>query len=154
VATGTEDLGGIQKHCRSRDGVRKVKTYLNLPRHLKGNEHFYRYTSSKRKVRKNVGFLLNGAGELVAKDIEKAKIFSAFLNSVCTGKTSFQESVISETSCLRPYLKTIAPKLVCKACCRTSWQASQIQTRQGINNCPKPALKGVGGQVPRCGICV
>jgi len=27
--------------------------------------------------------------------------------------------------CLRPHLKTIASKLVCKARCRTSWQASQ-----------------------------
>jgi len=27
--------------------------------------------------------------------------------------------------CLRQYLKTIASQLVCKACCRTSWQASQ-----------------------------
>jgi len=27
--------------------------------------------------------------------------------------------------CLRPYLKTVASKLVCKACFNTSWQASQ-----------------------------
>jgi len=33
----------------------------------------------------------------------------------------------------------------------TSWWASQIQIRQGINNHPKPALKGVGGQVTHCG---
>ena len=37
-------------------------------------------------------------------------------------------------------------KLVCSpARCRTPWQASQVQTRQGINNQPKPASKGAKG---------
>ena len=98
METGTDGLGVIQKHCLSRDGVRKAKTHLNLPRHLKGNKCFYRYISSKRKVRKNVGLLLNGAGELMTKDVEKAKILNAFLDSVFIGKTGFQESEISETS--------------------------------------------------------
>ena len=41
----------------------------------------------QQKVRKNVGLTLNGAGELVTKDMEKVKIFNAFLGSVFTGKT-------------------------------------------------------------------
>jgi len=36
---------------------------------IKGNKKgFYRYSSSKRKTRENVGVLLNGAGDPVAKD--------------------------------------------------------------------------------------
>jgi len=34
-------------------------------------------------------------------------------------------TAITSAQCLRPYLKTIASKPVCKSCCRTSRQASQ-----------------------------
>lgn len=40
----------------------------------------------KRKVRKNVDMLLNEAGTLVTKDIEKVEVLNAF-----TIKTSLQE---------------------------------------------------------------
>ena len=64
---------------------------------------------------------------------------------------------------LTPYIKTVASKLCCKACCRTSWQASKSCLQPSWTSWwasqieishPKPALKGVGGQVPRCGKCV
>lgn len=43
------------------------------PPAVKGNEQgFYKYINNKRKTRKNVGHLLNGAGDLVTKDMEKA----------------------------------------------------------------------------------
>lgn len=48
-----------------------------------------------------MGILLSGAGELVTKDMEMAKILNAFFNSVCTGKTGFQESEVSKSESLR-----------------------------------------------------
>lgn len=39
---------------------------LNLPGGVDGNKRdFYRFKSSKRKIRKNVRLLLNGLGDLV-----------------------------------------------------------------------------------------
>ena len=55
---------------------------------MKGNEKgFYRYISSKRKIWVNVGPLINGAGDMVKKDMEKAKLLHAFFTSVSTGKS-------------------------------------------------------------------
>lgn len=61
-------------------GVR-VKTHLelNLERFTRGNkESLYRYINSKRKPKENVGLLLNRTGNLVTKDMEKAKVLSAY----------------------------------------------------------------------------
>lgn len=64
---------------------------MSLERDVKGSKNgFYKYISSKRKVRENVSLLLNGAGDLVTKDMEKAKVFNAFFTSVFTGKTGLQ----------------------------------------------------------------
>ncbi|GAB0204020.1 mitochondrial enolase superfamily member 1 [Grus japonensis] len=65
-----------RKKTLLRDGVRKAKANLelNLVRGVKDNEKgFYKYINSKRKTRENMGQLLNGAGELVTRDMEKAK---------------------------------------------------------------------------------
>lgn len=37
-----------------------------------------------------MGLLLNGVGDLVKKDKEKAKVLNAFLTSVCSYKTPFR----------------------------------------------------------------
>lgn len=61
----------------SRDGFRKANIHmdLNLGRNVKGNKNvFSRYKSSKRKTSENVDSLLNGAGGLVTKDMEKAEV--------------------------------------------------------------------------------
>ncbi|KAK4825453.1 hypothetical protein QYF61_027608 [Mycteria americana] len=58
-----------------RDAVRKAKAQLNLARDVKGDKKgFCKYLSGKRKTRKNVGSLLNGAGDLVTQDMEKAEV--------------------------------------------------------------------------------
>ncbi|KAK4826439.1 hypothetical protein QYF61_009136, partial [Mycteria americana] len=81
------------------DGVRKAKAHLklNLERDVKGKvKSFSRYTNSKRKMRENVGPLLNGRRDLVTKDMEKAEVLNAFLASVFTGKICFRESQVPE----------------------------------------------------------
>ncbi|XP_067145782.1 deuterosome assembly protein 1 [Apteryx mantelli] len=57
---------------------------------MKGNKKgFYRYISSKRKARENMDLLLNGNGDLVAKNIKKAKVLNAFFALVTTEKYVF-----------------------------------------------------------------
>lgn len=46
---------------------------------------------------KNVGPLLNEAGNLVMQDMEKTELLNAFLLSVFTSKTGIQESKVLET---------------------------------------------------------
>lgn len=58
---------------------------------MKGNNKgFFRCVCNKRKTGKNVGYLLNGVGELVTKEAEKTKILNVFFVSVLSGKTSFR----------------------------------------------------------------
>lgn len=62
-----------------RDGVRKAHLELNLMREVKGNKNsFSRYISRKRKTRENMGLVLNGAGDLETKGMEKVKFLNAF----------------------------------------------------------------------------
>lgn len=82
-----------------RDGVRKPKVglELNLERDVKGsNKRFYKYINSKKMTRENTGLLLNGAGELVKNDMEKAKMLNAAFVSVFTSKNGFWESQAPE----------------------------------------------------------
>lgn len=44
---------------------------------MKSKTKIYRYISSKRKIRENVGPLLNRAGELGTKDTEKVEVLNA-----------------------------------------------------------------------------
>jgi len=50
------------------------------------------YFNSKRKIRENVGPLLNEVGDLVTDDTEKVELLNAFFASVFTAKTAPQES--------------------------------------------------------------
>ena len=83
-----------------RDGIRKTKTYpdLNLVKDMKGNkEGFHRYISNKRKTREDGGSLLNGARDLVIKDIKRVEVLSGFFTLVFSGITCLQESQTPET---------------------------------------------------------
>ena len=56
---------------------------LNLVRAVKGNrKDFYTYVSCQSKMGENVSVMLNGAGDLVAKDMEKAEVLNAFFSSI------------------------------------------------------------------------
>ncbi|GAB0207699.1 mitochondrial enolase superfamily member 1 [Grus japonensis] len=79
----------------TRDATRKAKAHLelNLARDVKDNKKgFFKYISSKRKTRENVGPLLNEVGALVTEDTEKAELLNAFFASVFTAKASPQET--------------------------------------------------------------
>ncbi|GAB0199208.1 mitochondrial enolase superfamily member 1 [Grus japonensis] len=58
---------------------------------------FFKYISSKRKTRENVGPLLNEVGALVMEDTEKAELLNAFFASVFTAKAGPQESQTRES---------------------------------------------------------
>lgn len=45
---------------------------------------FFKYISSKKKTRENVGLLMNGMDALVTKDTEKAELLNAFFASILT----------------------------------------------------------------------
>ncbi|KGL73735.1 hypothetical protein N309_09201, partial [Tinamus guttatus] len=80
-----EEYRNIVRKCR--DATRKAKARLEseLARDVRDNKKgFYKYSSSKRKTRENVGLLLNGVGDLVAEDTEKAELLNAFFASVLT----------------------------------------------------------------------
>lgn len=77
--------------CRNSIKKTKANLELGLVRDVKGSKNgFCKYINSKRKVKENVSLLLNGARDLVTKDMEKAKVFNAFFTSVFTGKTGLQ----------------------------------------------------------------
>lgn len=81
-----EEFRNIAWACR--DGIRKDKAQLELrfAKDIKGNESFCCYIISKRINKKNAGLQLNGAGDLVTKEI--AKVLNASFASVFTDMVS------------------------------------------------------------------
>jgi len=82
-----------------KDDFRKTKAQIEmtLTRDIQGKKRsFCCYTGSKRLNKENVGFLLNGVGDLVTADTDRADILIAlfasayFINKVC------QASVLRE----------------------------------------------------------
>ncbi|KAJ7418157.1 hypothetical protein BTVI_30465 [Pitangus sulphuratus] len=73
----------------------KVPLELNLSRNIK--KGFFKYISSKRNTRQNVGPLLNEVGALMMEDTEKVELLNTFFASVFTAKARPQESQTLET---------------------------------------------------------
>ena len=59
-------------------------------------ESFYKYINNRRKPRENVGLLLNGAEDLVIKDMEKVKVLNATFTLNFTGNTGLLQSQVFE----------------------------------------------------------
>ena len=81
-----------------RDGIRKAKAQmeLNLARDVKRNKKgFYRYTGQKRQAKESAPPLINGKGELVIIDTEKAEIRNKFFASVFTGSQTSHATITS-----------------------------------------------------------
>ncbi|GAB0207304.1 hypothetical protein GRJ2_003196000 [Grus japonensis] len=93
-----EEYRNVVRVCRN--ATRKAKAHLELK--LAGDvkdkkKGFFKYISSKRKTRENVGLLLNEVGALVTEDTEKAESLNAFFASVFTAKASPQETQTLES---------------------------------------------------------
>ncbi|PKK34045.1 INO80 complex subunit C [Columba livia] len=74
-----------------RDAVSEAKFHLelNLAKDIKDNKKgFFKYISSKRKVRENVGPLLIGVGAMLMDDRKKAELLNAAFAAIFTAKTS------------------------------------------------------------------
>ena len=67
-----EEYKNIARVCRNEIRKAKAQLELQLVRDVKGNKGLYKYISSKRRIRKSVGPLLNGGGNLVTENAEKA----------------------------------------------------------------------------------
>ena len=71
---------------------------LNLARDVKRNKKgFYRYTGQKRQAKESAPPLINGKGELVIIDTEKAEIRNKFFASVFTASQASHTSHIPES---------------------------------------------------------
>jgi len=82
-----EEYRNVVRACRDVTKRAKAHLELNLARDVKNNKKgCFRYISSKRKSRDNVGPLLNQAGALVMEDAEKTKLLNAYFASVFTAK--------------------------------------------------------------------
>ncbi|GAB0183976.1 mitochondrial enolase superfamily member 1 [Grus japonensis] len=88
-----EEYRNVVRVCRNATRKARAHLELNLSGDVKDNKKgFFKYISSKRKTRENVGPLLNEMGALVMEDTEKVELLNAFFASVCTAKAGPQES--------------------------------------------------------------
>ncbi|KAJ7399690.1 hypothetical protein BTVI_112609 [Pitangus sulphuratus] len=88
-----EDCRNIVRVCRDMTRKAKALLELRLAKDIKDNKKgFYKYISSKRNIRENVGLLLNKMGVLVMEDTEKTELLNAFFPSVFTEEDGPQES--------------------------------------------------------------
>lgn len=107
------------------------------------------YISGKRKNRADVVLWVNGAGALLAEDIEQGEILKAFITSVFTSKTSLQKDFLdaeSREKNLEQGKHTVAREsvqIIFKQTCHTevhepSWDApkcwgSRLFTKRFVN---------------------
>ncbi|GAB0203414.1 mitochondrial enolase superfamily member 1 [Grus japonensis] len=97
-----EEYRNVVRECRDATRKAKAPLELKLARDVKDKKKgFFKYISSKRKTRENVGLLLNEVGALISEDAEKAELLNATFASVFAAQASPQESQTLEgKSCL------------------------------------------------------
>ncbi|KAK4816775.1 hypothetical protein QYF61_022887 [Mycteria americana] len=78
-----EDYKGVARLCREKIRRAKAELELNLAAAVKDNKkYFFKYISSKRRAKENLQPLVDGGGNTVTKDEEKAEVLNAFFASV------------------------------------------------------------------------
>ncbi|KAK4829847.1 hypothetical protein QYF61_006857 [Mycteria americana] len=78
-----EDYKGVARLRREKIRRAKAELELNLAAAVKDNKkHFFKYISSKGRAKENLQPLVDGGGNTVTKDEEKAEVLNAFFASV------------------------------------------------------------------------
>ncbi|KAK4815927.1 hypothetical protein QYF61_010184 [Mycteria americana] len=85
-----EDYKGVARLCREKIRRAKAELELNLAAAVKDNKkHFFKYISSKRTAKENLQpHPLDGGGNTVTKDEEKAEVLNAFFASVFNSRAN------------------------------------------------------------------
>ncbi|KAK4810710.1 LOW QUALITY PROTEIN: hypothetical protein QYF61_007684, partial [Mycteria americana] len=85
-----EDYKGVARLCREKIRRAKAELELNLAAAIKDNKkHFCKYISSKRRAKENLQPLVDGGGNTVIKDEEKAEVLNAFFASVFNSRANY-----------------------------------------------------------------
>ncbi|KAK4810960.1 hypothetical protein QYF61_014432 [Mycteria americana] len=78
-----EDYRDAVRHCREKIRAAKARLEFKLASTVKDNKKgFLKYVNSKRRIRDNIGPLLDEVGHLTNRDVDKAETFNAFFASV------------------------------------------------------------------------
>ncbi|KAK4806799.1 hypothetical protein QYF61_005595 [Mycteria americana] len=84
-----EDYKGVARLCREKTRRAKAELELSLAAAIKDNKkHFFKYISSKRRAKENLQPLLDGGGNTVTKDEEKAEVLNSFFASVFNSRAN------------------------------------------------------------------
>ncbi|KAK4832341.1 hypothetical protein QYF61_021870 [Mycteria americana] len=84
-----EDYKGVARLCREKTRRAKAELELSLAAAVQDNKkYFFKYISSKRRGKENLQPLVDGGGNTVTKDEEKAEVLNASFASVFNSRAN------------------------------------------------------------------